>query len=162
VSRWVVDTSPLVFLAKLDHLSILRNSAEAVLIPSTVLEEVRRYGDDATQRIDRACHSWLRVHTLGKSEVQRMAEMHLGPGESAAILLAERVQAERLMVDDLAARRLARRWGLKVVGTLGLLLAAHLRGDIPSLADEISRLQTAGFHAHPSLVRKVLEAADEA
>jgi predicted nucleic acid-binding protein len=51
---------------------------------------------------------------------------------------------------------------LKVIGTLGLLLAARLDGRIASLHREIKRLEDAGFRVAPELVRVVLREAGEA
>jgi predicted nucleic acid-binding protein len=45
----------------------------------------------------------------------------LDRGEQGAILLAESVKAERLIIDDLEGRREAVHRGLPVIGTLGLL-----------------------------------------
>ncbi len=33
MSCWVVDTGPLIFLAQLDHLDLLRHAADEVLVP---------------------------------------------------------------------------------------------------------------------------------
>jgi uncharacterized protein len=57
--------------------------------------------------------------------------------------------------------RLADRLGLKLVGTLGLLLTSKLRGEIPSLRAEIDRLRRGGFRASPALVKEILRSADE-
>jgi len=59
MSRWVVDASPLIFLAKLDRLLLLRSAAEDVLVPDSVLAEIRRYDDPATAQIELACETWL-------------------------------------------------------------------------------------------------------
>jgi predicted nucleic acid-binding protein len=36
MSRWIADTSPLIFLAKLDRLDLLRKSADEILVPAAV------------------------------------------------------------------------------------------------------------------------------
>jgi predicted nucleic acid-binding protein len=51
----------------------------------------------------------------------------LDRGEQDAILLAESVKAERLIIDDLEGRREAVHRGLPVIGTLGLLAEAARR-----------------------------------
>ena len=43
MTRWVVDTSPLIFLAKLDRLDLLRKGADEILAPPAVIEEVRAH-----------------------------------------------------------------------------------------------------------------------
>jgi predicted nucleic acid-binding protein len=60
MSRWIADTSPLIFLAKLDRLDLLRKSAEHILVPSAVVKEVRAYPDDASRKVEEALGSWLR------------------------------------------------------------------------------------------------------
>ena len=64
-------------------------------------------------------------------------------------------------MDDLDARRRARRLGFDLTGTMGLLLAARLRGEIPSVRLEIERLVALGFRVAPSLVEAVLDEAGE-
>jgi predicted nucleic acid-binding protein len=77
------------------------------------------------------------------------------------IALASERAAERIVMDDLDGRRLARRLGLEPIGTLGLLLAARLRGKLSSLRGEIERLEREGSRASASLVEVVLKAAGE-
>jgi len=45
-------------------------------------------------------------------------------GECAAIILAEELGANRLLLDDLTARQEAQARGLPVIGTVGMLLIA--------------------------------------
>ena len=54
MSVWVVDASPLIFLAKLDRLDLLIKGASQILIPPTVLNEVQAHSDAATLRIENA------------------------------------------------------------------------------------------------------------
>lgn len=127
MSLWVVDASPLIFLAKIDHLSLLQRSAERVLVPVVVLSEIRAQDDVAAARIDRAAERWLQTISWPADAPERVI------GELAVIGLALERRADRVVLDDRAARRLARAKGLAVVGTLGLLLAARLRGEIADL-----------------------------
>lgn len=60
MSLWVVDASPLIFLAKLDRLSLLRSGADEILVPGRVLAEVRAQDDPANEAIDRVSEQWLR------------------------------------------------------------------------------------------------------
>jgi uncharacterized protein len=161
MSLWVADTSPLIFLAKLNRLDLLREGAEEVLVPRAVVEEVRQYQDEACRRIEEALDLWLRVRPVRDSQVVEVLLADLDPGEAETIALALEVRAERVIMDDLDGRRLCRRVGLTAVGTLGLLLAARLRGDLPSLRAEIERLERGGFRVGESLRKTVLEAAGE-
>lgn len=158
---WVVDTSPLIFLAKLGHLDLLREGADTVYIPRAVLEEVRAKPDAAAQSIERACQTWLSVRPVGDRQAVEIVQADLDLGEAEVIALAREVGADRVVMDDLDARRFARRLGLEMIGTVGLLLAARLRGELPSIRQEIERLESLGLRVASSLVEAVLQAAGE-
>jgi predicted nucleic acid-binding protein len=161
VTVWVTDASPLIFLAKLDRLSLLRDGADTVCIPQAVLDEICAKPDAATQAIELACQSWLIIRDVSNREAVAILQADLGLGEAEAIALAREVGAERIVLDDLDARRRARRLELKPVGTAGLLLAAHRRGEIPSLGEEFGRLQDFGFRISSPLREALLREAGE-
>ena len=161
MSLWVTDSSPLIFLAKLNRLDLLRQEAEEVLAPPAVLEEIAEQDDEAKRQIEEAQRTWLEVRPVRDVRLLAVLKRELGDGEAEAITLALETRAARIVLDDLDARRLADRLGLKVVGTLGLLLASKLRGEIPSLRAEIDRLRSGGFRASPALVEELLRSADE-
>lgn len=154
MTRWVVDASPLIFLAKLQRLALLHQSSDETYIPPQVLAEIRAQRDSSVRAIEQAVQDWLRVNAPRDGA-------EAATGEASVIALALELDADRVVLDDLAARRWARKQGLRVVGTIGLLLAARLRGEIPNLQAEIERLQAHGFRASDELVRGVLEEAGE-
>ncbi len=158
---WVVDTSPLIFLAKLDRLDLLRSAADRIVAPPAVFLEIAEHPDDASERIELARQSWLGVRPVAERRLVDVLMADLDTGESEAIALAIESKAERVVLDDLDARRLANRVGLAPVGTLGLLLAARLRGEIKSLRSEIDRLRQAGFRVSPALAQAVLRESGE-
>jgi uncharacterized protein len=161
MSLWVADSSPLIFLAKLNRLDLLRKEAEEVLAPPAVLGEIAQQDDEAKLQIEEAQRTWLKVRPVRDVRLLAVLKRELGDGEAEAITLAFETKAARIVLDDLDARRLADRLGLRLVGTLGLLLASKLRGEIPSLRDEIDRLRYGGFRASPALVKEILRSAGE-
>lgn len=158
---WVVDASPLIFLSKLDRLDLLQRSADQVVAPPAVLREISEHRDKASAKIQDAQRSWLGVRKVEDRRLVHVLMADLDAGESEAIALAIESGAERVVLDDLDARRLADRLGLSRIGTLGLLLAAKLRGELPSLRAEIDRLRKAGFRVSPALAQAVLREAAE-
>jgi uncharacterized protein len=162
MTRWVVDTSPLIFLAKLDRLDLLRKGADEILAPPAVIEEIRTHPDYASQLIGDAVSAWLTVRQVEDRGTLEVLLGDLGPGEAEAIVLSRQVGADRVVMDDLDGRRFARRLGVTAVGTLGLLLAARLRGELPSLRAEIEKLRSGGFRVSETLVEAVLRNAGEA
>ncbi len=161
MTAWVADTGPLIFLAKLGHLDLLRCGDAQVYIPQAVLNETRGKLDQATSEIEKARRSWLSVRKVSDRRTVEILLATLDLGEAEVIVLAKELDADRIVIDDLDARRFARRAGFKIVGTLGLLLAARLRGDIPSVQAEIEQLELLGFRAAPLLVKAILREAGE-
>ncbi len=85
----------------------------------------------------------------------------MGKGECAAMILAEALSADQLLIDDLAARRVALSRGLPVIGTIGTLLLAKQRGLIGSVKEVLDALIDGGKWIGPQLYEEVLSLADE-
>jgi len=77
-------------------------------------------------------------------------------GERAAIILAESMRADLLLIDDRVGAAVAQRQGLVVTGTLGVLDLAS-RAGLLHLRDAFARLQKTNFRYPPSLLEKLLE-----
>lgn len=158
---WVSDTSPLLFLAKLDRLDLLEQTIGQITAPDAVFREIQQRRDLASQKIEDARQSWLKARTVTDTALVEVLQADLDKGEAEVIALAFELQTDRVLMDDLDGRRLARRIGLTPVGTLGVLLGARQTGRVPSLRAEIEKLLRAGFRAHEDLIAGVLREAGE-
>jgi predicted nucleic acid-binding protein len=85
----------------------------------------------------------------------------VGAGEREAIALALEMGAAELILDDLAARRLAQSLLLVVIGSAGLLLRAKERGLIPRVRPLMQAMQAVDFHISERVFTGILAAADE-
>ena len=72
------------------------------------------------------------------------------------MVLALESNAELILLDDQEARFKARRMGLPVIGTVGVLLLAKKKGLIESFSESLHQLQSTGFWISPALVHKLL------
>ena len=160
MTRRLTNASPLIFLAKLNRMDLLSLGVEEVLVPSGVLEEVRAKRDDAAQQVEARLGHWLKECSWTRPELVQLLP-DLGHGEREVVAQALQEQILSVALDDLDARRTARRVGLQPVGTIGLLLAARKRGMLPSLADELERLRALGFRVSASLCEQALHEAGE-
>ena len=133
MSRWVINTSPLIFLGSLGRLELLRQEGREVYIPRAVAEEVAEKPDTAAQAVQLACTTWMRIQDVADRTAVNFVQAVLHKGEAETIVLATELQAEWLVMDDQEARRFANRCGLRAIGTLGILLAAKQNGRIVSL-----------------------------
>jgi predicted nucleic acid-binding protein len=157
----VVNTSPLVFLGNLGRLELLRHAGREVCIPRAVAEEIAEKPDAAAQAVQAACGTWMQVRHVTDQTAMTLVQAALHKGEAEAIVLAAELHAESLVLDDQDERRFADRCGLKIIGTLGILLTAKQRGGIISLRTEINTLVALGFRVKPQLVTPVLQRARE-
>ena len=85
----------------------------------------------------------------------------LGAGEAAVIQTAQEEGLPLVVIDELRGRRAARLAGLRVIGSLGLLVELHHAGLLPSVDDSIRRMQAKGIHLTPHLIQTTLDAAQE-
>jgi predicted nucleic acid-binding protein len=76
-------------------------------------------------------------------------------GEREAIGLAQAVRSDYVLLDDRRARQRARLRGVKVVGTLGILINAAEKGLI-NLNEAIDDLKKINFRASPELLESLL------
>ena len=150
----VADTSPLNYLVLLGLEQILPPLFGRVLIPDAVRSELQ--SPDAPEPIRRwmsASVDWLDTHPAPDVPADLM---QLGPGEREAIRLAELTSDAVVLLDEKKARQLARGRGLRVSGTLGVLVYGAGRGllDLPAALD---RLEQTTFRVSPRLLRLVRE-----
>nr|HPO09123.1 DUF3368 domain-containing protein [bacterium] len=135
----VVNASPLIFLAKADLLHLLQFAGREVLVPAAVVDEVCRRGrDDRTSQAITATE-WLRTVEI-RFIPELIQSWDLGKGESSVLAWAYENPGTIAVLDDLAARRCAASLGIPVAGTLGLVLIAKKRGQIPLARPVLERL----------------------
>ena len=161
----VSDTSPLLNLAIVDHLHLLRRQYATLLIPPAVRAELQVDGQRLGSGRLRAIldEGWVQVVDLANPQGAAPLRGHVHQGEAEAITLALQVGADWLLIDETDGRALATRLGLRVTGVLGVLLRAHAAGDLAAVAPLLDALRTeAGFHIADRLHQAVLVAAGEA
>lgn len=156
---WIADASPLIALARIEQLELLDALSNTVLIPSAVREEVLAgpAEDLARQKLQQG---WGQpAHAVGVPD--RVIEWGLGPGESEVIALGLERPGATLVLDDAEARSCARTLGLRLIGTVAVVLRAQQAGIVPSAAAVFRHLRDGGFHLSDELVEKVLETVGE-
>ncbi len=148
----VADASPLIALQQIGQLSVLQAIFTEVIVPPAVAREIQPSVPSVP---------WIVERPLAQAIAPLVLRASLGAGESEALSLAMEVHADRLLVDERAARRAARALGLAVIGTLGVLLAAKRKGLITEVRSPLDDLLRQGFWVSPRLVRQALSAAGE-
>ena len=137
----IVDTSSLIALEKIGLLNILCDLYSEILIPESVMREFGPIG--------LPCLSVRRV--VSNLLELLITDLNLGKGEAEAIALASET-GYRIVVDDSKTRRVAQNMGLKITGTIGVLLRAERSGLIESAEKKVRELKAKGFYISDELL----------
>ncbi len=137
----VVDASVLIALEKINSLEILCKIYDEVILPEAVINE---FGTPS-----------INCYSIGKSGSQLVellvGELNLGRGEAEVIALASKTGLKTI-IDDRKARQVAEKLGLKVTGTIGILLKAEKLGVINSAHEKAKELREKGFYVSSELL----------
>ena len=83
---------------------------------------------------------WITVIEPSNKALVNMLLDFLDEGEANAIALAREINADLVLLDEKEARRIARRLGLKILGTLGILILAKRKGHLKLVKPLIENL----------------------
>jgi len=131
IVKIVFNSSPLIFLARLDYLATFFDSADEFYLPQIVSAEIQAKQDEASEYIQSLIDdNKIEVRTINLVSLAKSLNLRLGKGESEAIALATELQADYVILDDFAARKEAMRLGLNVRGTLAIIRKLNKDGKI--------------------------------
>jgi predicted nucleic acid-binding protein len=156
----IADSSPLIALARIDHLSLLQQLASRVVIPPAVWDEVTIKSPDAPGADIVRQATWLEIVTPDRALVETLSIM-LDRGEAECIALAQSTIGSLLLLDDSRARRFAEHLSLRLTGTLGLLRRAKLADLIKAVRPQIEALQANNIFIHQTLIDRILDDVGE-
>lgn len=143
----VSDTSPICYLVLIGEIDILPKLYSQVLVPAAVIaERVHEDAPGAVRNWAANLPSWISAQQNPSGAIVGMEKLQAG--EQAAILLAESIPADMILLDEKSARRVAADRGLRITGTLGVLSEAAARGLV-DLAAAIDRLRKTSFDILP-------------
>lgn len=151
----VADTSVLCYLVLIEQIELLPYLFSQIAIPQAVFEELR--AEKAPAQLQEwmiRLPKWLKIYSVTSTADITLERLH--SGEREAILLAEELKADLIILDEKAARQIARERGLNLTGLLGILELAATRRLI-NLPAVLEHLQQTTFRASPRLLRSILE-----
>ncbi|MBI5397363.1 MAG: DUF3368 domain-containing protein [Verrucomicrobia bacterium] len=161
LSPAVINSSPLVALAAaLDDLNALSRVVERLIVPGEVLEELKAgSGRDAAARLVEAS-ACCEVRPVFATLPVALGGA-LGRGEAAVIHTALSEGIQTVVIDERKGRRSAELHGLRVTGSLGLLVVLQRRGLITSVQDAVARMRQKGIFLDERIIREAVEAAQK-
>ena len=161
--RLVSNTGPIIGLAKIGRLDLLKSLAGEVLIPPFVHRELFGKTGTETTGLEKALDDFIRVAAVTTTEPSTKAVLNeLDEGERQAIALASDLGTDvLLLMDDHAGRQAARKMGAPVTGLLGLMLLAKEKGLMNRVGSLIEELREAGYWLSDEIAKIAMELAGE-
>lgn len=125
----VSNTTPLSCFLRIDRTDLVGTLFPDLMIPGAVAGEL--------DRGSRLVGAWrdrlnVRVEAVLASPFLDLLGAELDPGEAEAIALAVERRADLLLIDEVRGRAAARRVGVPVVGSVGIIILAKHAGLIES------------------------------
>lgn len=167
----VSDTGPLISAFQSDSFSLLTQVFAAIHIPPACVTELENHGwkeevQAASPQLVTAeltANEEKRAVTFAERIAQHpdsgdpVVENHLGEAQAIALALRPEYQEDLLLLDELAARAIARETSVKLSGFPGVLLLAT-QGGLISAEDLKARLETCrqkGTHYGATFIQQV-------
>jgi uncharacterized protein len=158
----ISNSSPIILLARIGRLDLLRDLFGAVIIPPAVRLEILGAGGDRPGAAELAEAAWVRVQAVADQEMIQSLLGELGSGEAEVIALANESQEPVIaLLDDAAGRRHARERGVPVLGTAGILIRSKERGLIPLVRPHLDEIRVAGLYLSDALYDRLLDSVGE-
>jgi uncharacterized protein len=159
----IVNASPLILLARVDCLELLREPPDSeVTVPDVAFQEVLagEWFDPHVGAIRLASSIWLRV-APAPPPAPGLDPDRLDAGELAVLSLAIENPGAIVVLDDGAARKEAILRNIPLLGTAGILLRAKEQGRIAAVRPPLDAVRQAGLYLTDRLYRTVLRMAGE-
>ncbi len=145
----VSDSSPLAYLVEIGLAESLPRLFGQVYVPPTVISELRHEGSPIAAWANRP-PDWLVIempHSIP-------AELDLDQGECEAIALAIELGADYLLIDEKKGRAAATALGIKVAGTLAVLVDGARQGLFDGM-QALEKLEATNFYASAELLQAI-------
>lgn len=158
----VSNTSPIINMAAIGQLELLRKLYKRLVIPQAVYHEITVKGlwQVGAEEIEKL--KWIEVEEISDKNLTEALKLELDEGEAEAIALAMGIKADLLLIDERRGRKIADHFGLKYVGLLGAIIEAKHKNLIPNVRSLLDGLiSKAGFWIDQELYNRVLQAAGE-
>lgn len=160
MTKAISNTSPLLYLYRIDAIDLLPKLFEEVWIPEAVKDELYTGRNKGYSVPDPKDYEWLHILSPQSMPSEWLA-LDLGAGEISAMALALENRQHVILLDDMLARRTAQAASLSVWGTLKVLLQAKSDGFIDQVEPFINNLTNAGMWVSEDIKQRILILAGE-
>ena len=157
--RTFVDSSTVIALSKIGELDLLKKLLNQIYITKSIEEELLKYQYPETNKIKAAISDWI-IPIDVKGNVEQYTKYKLGKGEATLFLTPKE---DKLIIDELNARRIADVENRKYTGLLGLIVAGVECGKLEKkrARNVIIKLAESDFRMTIVLYKYVMDRIDK-
>ena len=155
----ISNTTPIITLLSISKLELLRNIYGKIIIPQGVYQEIEE-GKNKKFYTDLSLIDWIEIKSIADKEPLKYIS-DLDKGEAEVIVLANEINADLVIIDEKAGREYAEHFGIKLTGTIGVLLKAKELGIINKIEPLLTKMKENGIWISQKFINKVLEIANE-
>lgn len=155
----VSNTSPLIALACIDQLSCLEQIFNSWVVPPAVFKEATRDKKPFSRLFEKEAGG--KIKNPKNQDLVESLTLTIDQGEAEVVVLAEKLDIKRVLMDDKKGRRIAKERGLNPIGTLGVLIKSKNKGEIKAVKPLLDRLIENGIRISEDLYLEALKLADE-
>jgi predicted nucleic acid-binding protein len=153
----ICNTGPIIALAGIQKLDVLKHIFGTVIIPEPVRIEILTGGKTLIGLDEFLKAGWLTVKELNQQPDPLLSNL-LDQGEASVIHIAREMGIDRILMDERKGRRVAREiYGLKVTGTIRVLVEAKKAGLIENLEASIQEIRNSGYWIHDKIIQRALK-----
>jgi predicted nucleic acid-binding protein len=161
--KLISDTGPIIGLAKIGQIYLLKKMAAEVLIPPFVQKELYGKIGFESELIDQALNDFIQVAQPKNIETESLEIIKsLDEGERQTICLAAKYKKNALLlIDDRAGRQAAEYLGINKTGLVGILILAKQKGYIDNISSLLQYLRRTGYWLSDELLALAQKLAKE-
>ena len=154
----ICNTTPMIALSSIGKINLLKEVFSTVTLPKAVIDEIEVGGKvDVPNFRD---FDWLQI-VPNITSIENRLLYQLDYGERQVVLNALELNADLVLIDDRVARNIAEHLGLRVKGTLGVLVSAKRKGLITSFIDMALEMKENGIYFSEKLIYDISSAIGE-
>lgn len=139
----------------MEQLDLLRDLFTEIHIPHEVYDEVVNRGVGKSGEAEVRGAQWIKKQPIINNQAVTMLSTILGEGEAACIVLAMTMKADLVILDDRIGRLYAQAQGLRITGTIGILLTAAERSRV-DFRQALDDLLATGFRLSPQEYERIV------
>jgi predicted nucleic acid-binding protein len=157
---WVINASPVILLAKAGLVEHVSRIADPLVIPQPVAAEIAMPAkeDAAVRWLKGPGKQFVRPPVI---ELSVLSTSSMGAGERSVISWAAVNREFTAVLDDYEARVIAQKIGVRVLGTVGVVLRLKQAGLIPDAKTALLTIRSMGGYVSDALLREALQLVGE-